>query len=73
MASLVNAITKFQNVALITTAGAVAFWYVQNDPEKHSSLENSSHSSDAQEDSILASRKGHTLTGEVVDRDKQVP
>ena len=71
MGSLINVITKFQNIALISTAGAVAYWYAQNNHEKHGSLESSSDSSNAQED-CAASQEGHTLTGKIVDRDKQV-
>lgn len=70
MASLINVITKFQNVALITTGGAVALWYFQGDHQKHGSLESSSDSSHAQE--TRKGREAHTLTGQVVDKDKQV-
>lgn len=69
MASLIDVITKFQNVALIATGGAVAYWYIQNDHGQHSTLESSA---DDQREDRPASKTGHTLTGQVVDKDKQV-
>lgn len=70
MSSVIAAITKFQNIALITTAGAVGYWYYQ-DPK--SNLGKQSFSSDAGvEKSGKEGGQGHTLTGDVVDKDKQV-
>ena len=68
MTSIVGAITKFQNVALITTAGAIGYWYYQ-DLGKVEVQEEDPQTSVA---APSGSQKGHTLTGDVIDKDKQV-
>ena len=68
MSSVVSVITKFQNVALITTGGAVAYWYFQ-DVEKPAPDDGPSHKAHA---GMKENSKAHNLKGEVVDKEKQV-
>lgn len=70
MGSIVNVITKFQNVALITTAGAVAYWYAHDVERKNDMGESTSNF--PSETVGGNSEKGHTLSGQVIDKNKQV-
>ena len=59
-----KAVKRFQSVALVTTAGLVTY-YLLHEPE--------TGSQSLQTEGEQGQRKqGHTLTGEVIDRDKQV-
>ena len=63
-----NAVRRFQSVALVVTGGAVAYYYFASHADR---------AGPAREDTSVAAasgpatRKAHTLTGEVVDKDKQ--
>jgi len=69
MEAAVKAIRKFQSVALVATAGAVGYYFLHEG-------ETSNFQGDSTEDSTQgqwkSKKQGHTLTGELIDKDKQV-
>lgn len=69
MTSVIKAITKFQNVALITTAGAVAYWYA-NEAHENSAQEGAEALKSAAPETNT--KNAHDLKGQVVDKEKQV-
>jgi hypothetical protein len=69
MESAVKAIKKFQTVALVTTAGAVGYYFL-HEGETSNFRGDSTEASSAREQE--GKKQGHTLTGETIDKDKQV-
>ena len=63
-----NAVRKFQSVALVVTGGAVAYYYFASHADRAGPASGDNSVAAA---SGPATKKAHTLTGEVVDKDKQ--
>jgi hypothetical protein len=68
MESAVKAIRKFQTVALVTTAGAVGYYFLHEGKTTNFQSDSSESSTGRQ---LESKKQGHTLTGELVDKDKQ--
>lgn len=58
-----NTIKKFQTVALITTGAAIGYYFLNEQQHSNKSLATAENET---------RRQGHTLKGDLVDRDKQV-
>ena len=63
-----NAVRRFQSVALVVTGGAVAYYYFATHADRAGPAGDDTPVAAA---SGPATRKAHTLTGEVVEKDKQ--
>lgn len=70
MEGMIKAITKFQNIALITTAGAVGYWYMHDSTTSNFSEDRVADGNTPT--AITDSNKAHTLSGEVIARENQV-
>jgi hypothetical protein len=69
MQAAVRTIRKFQTVALVTTAGAVGYFYLHDGGTKNFEGDSVEAATNGQ---WKSGKQGHTLTGELVDKDKQV-
>lgn len=69
MESAVKAIRKFQTVALVTTAGAVGYYFLHEGETTNFQSDSTDLKTGGQ---VESKKQGHTLTGELVDKDKQV-